>query len=164
MTTQTNGKRWKAIAGAAFAALLVAGVGGTLTDISPWYLGLRQPSWKPPNWAFGPIWTLVLSLWAVAGYLSWRAAPGNRARAEIIGFFSLNGLLNIVWSWLFFRFQRPDWALVEAGLLWLSIAILIWITSKLDRRASLLLVPYLIWVTAAFALNLQVVQLNPVAS
>ena len=152
---------WRAIGIAAAVALVVAGLGGSLTDISPWYQSLRQPDWKPPNWAFGPIWTLVLSLAALSGYLAWRAADSDRVRLRVVGFYSLNGLINIGWSWLFFRMQRPDWALIDAGVLWLSIAWLVILSAPLDRRASLLLLPYLIWVGAAFVLNWQVVQMNP---
>ncbi len=145
---------------AAASALIVAVAGGLLTDLSPWYLELKQPAWKPPDWAFGPVWSVVLTMWAVSLVLSWRAAPTDRLRGSITLFYGINGVFNIVWSALFFTFKRPDWALVEAGLLWLSVAYLVWLTWRLDRRASLLLTPYLVWVIIAMALNWRVVQLN----
>ena len=141
-------------------ALAVAVIGGLLTDLSPWYFELRQPPWKPPDWAFGPIWGVILTLWAISAALSWRAAPTAALRRDVVLAFSVSGVLNIAWSALFFTFRRPDWALVEAGLLNLSIAFLIYLTWRLDRRASLLLVPYMVWVIVAFALNWRVVDLN----
>ncbi len=156
--TAINTKR--EIFSAAVSALVIALVGGLLTDLSPWYLDLQQPAWKPPDWAFGPVWTLVLTLWAISLVLAWRAAPTPQLRGSITLFYGINGLLNIAWSALFFTFKRPDWALLEAGLLWLSVAILAWLTWRLDRRASFLLLPYLVWVSIAMALNWQVVQMN----
>ena len=90
---------------------------------------------------------------------AWRSA-GQSARLQIVTFFGINGLLNVAWSWLFFRFQRPDWALIEVVLLWLSIATLIWMLRRISVRAAWLLAPYLAWVTFAGALNWSVVHLN----
>jgi translocator protein len=152
--------RWKPIAVAALAATVVAGLGALMTDLGPWYLGLRKPSWEPPDWLFGPAWTLIFSLCAISGYLAWRNAPNRGGRDGIVGLFALNGLLNIVWSAVFFRLERPDWALTEVGLLWLSILMLIIASARYSRLASLLLIPYLAWVSFASILNFMIVQLN----
>ncbi len=152
--------RGKAIAAAAGAAIAVGAIGGVLTDISPWYLGLAMPSWKPPDWAFGPIWTTILAFAAAAGVISWRKGPALIGRPRIILLFTLNACFNILWSLLFFRLHRPDLALWEVGALWLSILLLILAFRRNAPLASLLLAPYLIWVSIASLLNYQVVAMN----
>lgn len=154
-------KSWVApVIVAAGAALLVAGAGMTVTEIGPWYKGLKQPDWAPPDWAFGVIWTVIFALTAGAAVSGWRNAPSQRAAEALVGLFAFNGFLNLLWSFLFFKMQRPDWALFEVGLLWLSILTLIIVTARYAKTAALLLVPYLIWVGIAAALNYQVVILN----
>lgn len=140
--------------------IVVAGAGAFLTELSPWYHALRRPSWQPPDWLFGPAWTLILGLASLSLYLGLRNSPDRNTRLLILGLFVLNGALNVLWSPLFFKLRRPDWALAEVPLLWLSILlpmILLWAPS---RGSSLLLVPYLGWVTFAAALNLTIVRLN----
>lgn len=145
---------------AALAALAVAGLGGLLTDIGPWYKALVQPAWKPPDLWFGPAWTTIFALAAAAGVIGWRAAPNVVTRRWLLALFGLNAALNSLWSLLFFRLQRPDWALAEVGMLWLSIAALMWAMRGYAPRASALLLPYLLWVSFASVLNLVTVQLN----
>ncbi len=153
-------RRWLPILAGAAAALSVAVVGGLVTVLGPWYYGLRQPEWKPPDWLFGPAWSFIFACAALAGILAWKRAPDRAARRRVVWLFALNAGLNILWSVLFFRLQRPDWALVEVGLLWLSIVVLIWVPAAYSRAASWLLVPYLAWVTFAALLNFAVVRLN----
>ncbi len=141
-------------------ALVTATVGGTITVLDDWYYGLQQPAWAPPGYMFGIIWTGVFAMIALAGVFAWERAPTRRDVEISIGLFALNGFLNLGWSFLFFRLQRPDLALYELVALWLSIAALIWFCGRFSRGAALLLVPYLIWVTIAGVLNWQVVQLN----
>lgn len=151
---------WKPAVFAALAALFVAGAGGAMTDLGPWYRALHQPSWKPPDWLFGPAWTLIYALTALAGLEAWRRARDGASRASVIGLFALNGFLNILWTALFFRFKHPDWALLEVLALWLSILVMIVVFWRPAKRASLLLVPYLIWVFYAATINLGVLWLN----
>ena len=82
-------------------------------------------------------------------------------REWLIGLFALNGFLNVLWSLLFFRLHRPDYALIEVGGLWLSIGVLILFLARVSRTASLLLTPYIAWVSIAAALNYEVVKMNP---
>jgi tryptophan-rich sensory protein len=145
---------------AAISAVGIASIGGTLTDLGPWYRGLEQPAWAPPDAAFPIAWTVVLALWALAAVECWRNLPTRREQETLIGLFALSGLLNIGWSLLFFRLQRPDWALLELLLLWASILALILWTRSRSRLAPWLLLPYLLWVTLAGFLNLAVVRLN----
>lgn len=153
-------RRWLPILAGAAAATAIAITGALVTELGPWYYGLRQPPWKPPDWLFGPAWTLIFACTALAGILAWQRAPHRAARTRMIWLFAINAGLNVLWSVLFFRLQRPDWALVEVAFLWLSIVVLIWIPGSYSRAASWLLVPYLAWVTFAALLNFAVVQLN----
>jgi translocator protein len=158
---QPRALRLRAVAVAAGAALFVAVLGGTITDLGPWYQALRKPDWQPPDYAFGIIWTTVFSLTAASGVIGWqRAASDRREREWLLGLFALNGALNVGWSLLFFRLHRPDWSLIEVVALWLSIVALIIFVSRHARRAGVLLIPYLIWVSLASVLNFDVVRLN----
>lgn len=148
------------IAVAAIAATIVAGVGGTMTDTTGWYQSLHLPSWNPPAPAFGLIWTVVFTLIAAAGVYAWRAAPDSRSADTLIGLFAMNGALNVSWTVLFFQLRRPDWALIELAVLWISIVVLILACGRVSRLAAVLLFPYLVWVSIAGALNWQVIQLN----
>ncbi|CAN5376450.1 tryptophan-rich sensory protein [soil metagenome] len=158
--TMTRSQRRRPIFVAAGAALLVAVIGGLMTDIGPWYRSLVQPPWKPPDWAFGPAWTLIYSLAAAAGVLGWRHLPDRRQRETMLVLFSLNGFLNVLWSLLYFRLHRPDWALFEVVPLWLSVLALIVVLARDSPKSSWLLAPYLVWVAFAGALNYATVHLN----
>jgi translocator protein len=155
-----DGQDLTVIGVAAAAALVVAMIGGLLTDLGPWYKSLVQPRWKPPDWAFGPIWTLIFAAAAAAGALAWQHAPSRADRVCMVVQFALNGALNVLWSGLYFRFKRPDWALAELVFLWLSIVSLIVTMAFYSPLSSWLLVPYLVWVTTAGALNLATIRLN----
>lgn len=145
---------------AAVSAIVVANLGGLLTDLGVWYQNLEKPSWQPPDWLFPPAWTVIFVLTAASAVLAWRAAPDTAGRAWIIGSFAVNGVLNVLWSGLFFALRRPDWALAAAMALWLSIVVLIVVTGRFSRTSAWLLSPYLAWVSFAIALNYAVVQLN----
>lgn len=161
MTTTLEKRRWKPVLLAAGAALLVALMGMLATDISGWYQTLEKPAWQPPDWLFGPIWTLIYALAALAGVSAWHGAPDSIGRNRILALFSLNAFLNVLWSLLFFRLHRPDWALIEVAFLWLSVLALMVGLRPFSRRAFWLLVPYLAWVTFAAVLNASIVRLNP---
>ena len=150
----------KPIAAAAGSALLVGALGALTTELGPWYFQLRKPSWQPPDWLFGPAWTLIFALAAMAGFLFWRSCADRERRLTVLAAFALNAFLNLLWSLLFFRLKRPDWALDEVGFLWLSILLLIVLLARVSRRAAWLLSPYLLWVTFASYLNWTIVRLN----
>ncbi len=141
-------------------ALVTALVGGTITVLDSWYYSLRQPDWAPPDYMFGIIWTAVFALIALSAVVAWQRAVTRRDTEVIIGLYALNGFLNLAWSFIFFRMQRPDLAFYELILLWLSILALILFCGRFSKLSAALLLPYLIWVTIAGALNYQVVQLN----
>jgi benzodiazapine receptor len=131
-----------------------------MTDLGPWYESLRRPWFQPPDWLFGPAWTTIFALAAIAGTLAWQSHPPLKLWARIAGLFAVNGLLNIAWSALYFRLHRPDWALAETLPLWLSVLALILVLRHCTRTGALLMVPYLLWVSFAAVLNLAVIRLN----
>ena len=153
-------RAWRPVAVAALAAVVVAGLGASATDLGPWYYALRKPSWQPPDWLFGPAWTLIYGLAALSGVLAWRATASVGKRRQIVVLFALNALLNVLWSELFFRLRRPDWALVETVPFWLSILLLVAVLWPMSPAAGKVLLPYLGWVAFAALLNLAVVRLN----
>jgi tryptophan-rich sensory protein len=150
---------WRVGAVAALATAAVALVGGLLTRIGPWYFALRKPDWQPPDWLFGPAWTVIFLLTAWAAALGWAGAEAS-TRPLLVGAFALNGVLNIVWSYLFFTRQRPDSSLLEVVPLWLSVLAMMAVLSRVTWRGVWLLVPYLVWVAFAAFLNRAVVRLN----
>ena len=145
---------------AGIVAVLIAIVGATITDIGPWYHGLVQPRWAPPDAAYGVAWTAIYAITAIGGGMGWLAMSDWREREWLIGLFALNGFLNILWSLLFFRLHRPDWGLIEVIALWLSVAALIVFVWRRSMTGAALLVPYLLWVTFAGYLNMTIVRLN----
>lgn len=145
---------------AGLGALVVAMLGATITDTGPWYHGLVQPRWAPPDSAYGVVWTGIFALAALAGVTAWRATPRASERDILIALLALNGFLNILWSFLFFRLHRPDLALLEVVALWLSVGALILVAWRRSIAAVLMLSPYLLWVTFAGYLNLVIVRLN----
>jgi tryptophan-rich sensory protein len=152
--------RRRPILAAALSAMAVAALGALTTELGPWYYRLHKPVWQPPDWLFGPAWTLIFALAALAGVLYWQRIMDRNERLQVVAAFALNAFLNTSWSLLFFRLKRPDWALYEVGLLWLSIALLIVLLARGSRGAAWLLVPYLAWVSFASVLNWKIVQLN----
>jgi len=160
MSVPMRGRTLKPALVAFLCAACVAGVGAQMTDLGPWYQHLRRPWFQPPDLAFGPAWTAIFAMAAVAGYLAWQARPPLRAWARIAALFAANGVFNVAWSAIYFRLHRPDWALAETAALWLSVLALIVALRPYTRTGSLLLVPYLAWVSFAAVLNYAVVKLN----
>lgn len=153
-------QRRKAIGIAAGAAVLVALAGGAATDVGPWYRSLDKSSLTPPDWAFGPAWTVIYAFTVIAAVEAWGGLRTSRDRAWLISLFFANALLNVTWSFFFFTLQRPDWALAEVAALWISVAVLVAFTWPRARRGALLLLPYLFWVGFAAYLNYVVVLRN----
>ena len=145
----------------AFAcSLSVASIGASLTDLGPWYLALKQPSWKPPDAAFGIIWSTIFTLCALSGWGAWQVSTTSAQKLRIAFLFGINGALNILWSWLYFNQHRPDWAMTELYFLWASIVLLIIGLWRISKMSSLMLLPYLVWVTTAGFLNAATIELN----
>lgn len=148
------------ILAAAVAAFAIAVMGSTITDTGPWYHGLVKPRWAPPEALYSVAWTVIYLFTALAAITGWRAMPDRQGADLVVGLFALNGFLNILWSLLFFRLHRPDWAVVEVVALAVSIIVWIYVVWPRSMTAGLLLLPYLGWVTFAGYLNLMIVKLN----
>ena len=121
-----------------------------------WYAALQKPAWTPPGWLFGPVWTVLYVMIALAGWIAWRRQGWSAATGLWLVALAANG----AWSWLFFGRQAIGAALVDILVLWLAIAAFIVATWRASRSASLLFVPYLAWVSFATALNAAIWRLN----
>jgi len=141
---------------------VAAALGAAATlDAAAFYEQLAQPGWAPPAWLFGPVWSALYLLMAVAAWLLWRAIPGRTARPALT-LFVIQLAVNALWSWLFFAWRQGALALVGAALLWLLIAATLTAFARLRATlAATLLVPYLAWVGFAVALTWSVWQRNP---
>jgi translocator protein len=141
-------------------AVVLGGVGGVLTTIGPWYRDLKKPSWQPPDWLFGPAWTIILGLAAWAAVLAWNGALDANTRTTIVILYGANFIFHLLWSPLFFTLRRPDWSLIEVAFLWSSVLALLIGLRPASVMASWLIVPYFIWVSFATLLNMAIVKLN----
>ncbi len=142
------------------AALFLAVGGGLLTPIDAWYANLRKPPWNPPNWAFGPAWTIILGLWAWSGVLAWRGAATVDGRTTVLVLYGVNAACHFLWSPLFFKLKRPDFALIEVAFLWTSLLALLIFVRPFSVQATWLIVPYFVWVSFAACLNAAIVRRN----
>jgi len=133
----------------------------TVAAIPEWYATLQKPSFSPPNWVFGPAWTLLYILMAIAVAMVWQKGLRNPPVRKALVFFLLQLILNTFWSCLFFGLRSPLYGLVDILFLWGMILVTIAQFSKVSVPAALLLVPYLLWVTFATGLNLGIFLLNP---
>lgn len=124
------------------------------------YAILDKPAWAPPAWLFGPVWSLLYVLMAVAAWRVWRAAGLTRARGAL-ALFVVQLALNALWTWLFFVWRNGPWATAEVLLLWAAIATTALLFKTHDRLAAGMLLPYLAWVSFATALTIAVWQRNP---
>jgi len=153
--------RWLPLGLFLFLALLTGLIGGlaTATSVGTWYVALHKPSWTPPNWLFGPAWTLLYVLMAVATWRVWRAGSPVESR-HTFRLYSAQLGLNALWSILFFALRQPGWALVDVLALWLVLMRLLVRYRYADRLALWLWAPYVAWVTYAALLNAAVWELN----
>jgi tryptophan-rich sensory protein len=138
-----------------------AGIGGAVTTpkIPTWYTTLAKPSWNPPNWIFGPVWSTLYFCMAVAAWLVWRRDGFGQARMPL-ALFAVQLGLNVLWSCIFFSLERPGLAFAEVLILWAAIAATMMTFWNRSRLAGILFVPYLAWVSFASALNFVIWRLN----
>ena len=139
----------------------VAGIGGRWTsgEIAGWYRTLNRPAIAPPNWVFGPVWSLLYALMAIAAWRVWLAAPSS-IRSWALGLFVAQLALNLAWSWIFYRRHALGAALAEVAVLWFAIGGTILAFSLVAPVAAWLMAPYLAWVTFATVLNAAFWRLN----
>ena len=144
--------------GACFAAAAV-GSAMTIPSIGTWYATLTKPSWNPPDWVFGPVWSTLYSCMAVAAWLVWRER-GPSAALIPLALFALQLALNCAWSGLFFALHEPWLAFADIVVLWFAIVATMISFARVSSFASILLAPYLLWVTFAAILNFTVAKMN----
>ncbi len=145
------------------AICLLAGVIGsffTVQNIPTWYTTLNKPFFNPPNWIFGPVWTILYILMGIALFLVLNKKEVKGEKGTAILFFGIQLFLNLLWSILFFGLKSPVAGLLEIGILWISIVFTIFLFYRISKLSALLLAPYLLWVSFATVLNYFIWRLN----
>ncbi len=144
------------------APVVIGGLSGfaTARGVSTWYPTLVKPSFNPPAWIFGPVWTVLYIMMGVAAYLVWRQGTDADGVRVALAVFVVQLALNGLWSILFFGMHSPGWALVEIVVLWWAIGATIWIFWRVAPAAGVLLLPYWAWVSFATILNASLWWLN----
>lgn len=146
---------WFAILAAAATLASFASLGAPV-----FYRALTRPDWAPPAWLFGPVWSVLYAMMAVAAWLVWRDAASRHVRTALT-LFMVQLALNVLWSWLFFAWHLGAWSVIDIAFLWCAIVATIYAFWRVRPLAGALLLPYLAWVKFAAALNFTVWRLNP---
>jgi len=158
MKTKNIGKILLAIAMCELAG--AAGAIFTMPAIPTWYAGIIKPTFSPPSWIFAPVWIILFALMGIAAYLVYEKGTGKKLVKVALGIFTIQLLLNMKWSLLFFGMHNPGLAFVEIIFLWLVILLTIISFFKISKSAAYLLIPYILWVSFASLLNFSIWQLN----
>lgn len=159
MTTRSVTNQVLGLVGWVAASFAAGAIGAAATRNAPtFYAQLNQPSWAPPSWVFGPVWSTLFLLMGIAAWLVWRS-PGPKGTA--LGLFGVQLVFNAFWSWLFFAWHRGAWAMGEILVLLVLIAATMVAFWRIRRVAGLLLVPYLLWVGFASVLTWTLWRSNP---
>lgn len=143
------------------AVVFVTASSGAVFKPGPWYQEMKKPSWTPPDWAFGAVWTVLYIMIAIAGWRVWEIGS-DQFLTIALAIFVAQLILNAAWSAIFFGLRKMRWALYEVALLWATVAANIYYFFQIDVVSGWLLVPYLVWVTIAGCLNASVIRLNEV--
>ena len=157
-------KNWNSLAALLLSVavcLAIAGAGGLFTAVSvhDWYPSLQKPSWTPPSWVFGPVWTILYLMMALAAWLVWRKRRMEKVRGAL-GLFAFQLALNAAWWPLFFGLKNPLAGLLDIVPLWAAILVTLLSFRKISLIAAVLLVPYWLWVGYAAALNFAIWNMN----
>ncbi|RYY86711.1 MAG: tryptophan-rich sensory protein [Chitinophagaceae bacterium] len=141
---------------------VVGGTAGlfTITEVGSWYQGINRPTWNPPGWLFGPVWTTLYVLMGIALYLVWKGQERSAQKTRAIWLWGMQMLANFCWSFIFFNQHRIGLAFAEIVLLWLLILLTIFAFARISKTAAWLLVPYISWVTFAGILNYTIWVMN----
>ncbi len=151
---------WVALVLFLILSFSAAGIGSyfTVSEVPGWYKQLAKPTWNPPGWVFGPVWSALYTMIGISAWLVWRKV--GLSLEPVWVFFALQWLFNTLWSVLFFGWHAPGWALVDISLLWLSILATLVAFFRVTNAAGWLFVPYLLWVSFALVLNATIWHLN----
>jgi benzodiazapine receptor len=157
----TERTRWIGLAIFIIVCLGAGGLGAIATtpEIEGWYKTIAKPSWNPPGWIFGPVWTSLYIMIAVAAWLVWKP-KGFKPAATPLTLFGVQLGLNVAWSWIFFGMHQPGWAFAEIIVLWLAIVATTVAFFLRSKVAGSLMVPYLAWGSFASVLNFAIWRLN----
>ena len=155
-------KNWVKLVIALAISQLVAASGAyfTVTGTGSWYQTLDKPSWNPPSWVFGPVWTTLYVLMGIAMFLVWRSDVSDKLKRKAIILWSVQLFFNFLWSFLFFGQQQIFGALLEILVLWFFILLTISAFARVNKLAAWLLVPYISWVSFATILTYTIWDLN----
>ena len=142
--------------------LAIGGTAGffTATGVDSWYQTINKPSWNPPGWIFGPVWTTLYIMMGVALFFVWKSDANEQLKRTAITLFAIQLVLNFFWSFIFFKQHQPGWALVEIIVMWVFILLTIFSFAPISKTAAWLLVPYISWVSFASILNYTIWKLN----
>jgi len=132
----------------------------TVTGVESWYQTINKPSWNPPNWIFGPVWTTLYIMMGVALFLVWKSESPQVIKKTAFILFAFQLVLNFFWSLIFFKLEKPGWAFIEIIALWLLILATIFAFARVNKTAAWLLVPYISWVSFAAILNYTIWKIN----
>ena len=142
--------------------LIVGGTSGffTATGVESWYQTIARPTWNPPGWIFGPVWTTLYVMMGISLFLVWKEDTSVELKKIAIALFTVQLVLNFFWSFIFFNQHQIGWALVEIAAMWVFILLTIFAFAQVNKAAAWLLVPYISWVSFATILNYTIWQLN----
>lgn len=165
VTQPTNPRARKSLLAAAISiglALTVAAIGGlaTSSSVGSWYATLNKPSFNPPSAVFGPVWTTLYILMALAAWRVWRSPAADDKRRRALMLYGVQLALNLAWSLIFFGLRRPDLAMIEIAVLLAAIVATTAAFARVDRPAAWLMAPYIAWVSFASVLNFAIWRLN----
>ena len=130
------------------------------SGVESWYQTINKPSWNPPGWIFGPVWTTLYVMMGIALFLVWKSDSSDVLKKTAIALFAIQLILNFFWSFIFFDQQQIGWALVEIIVMWFFILLTIFAFGNVSKLAAWLLVPYISWVSFATILNYTIWKLN----
>lgn len=142
--------------------LAIGGIGGffTFQSVKTWYITLNKPSFNPPNWVFGPVWTTLYILMGISSFLVWQKRKQTSLYDKAVVIYLVQLFLNLMWSFLFFYQQEIGWALAEIVILWTVILVNALLFYKINKIAGLLYLPYILWVSFASYLTYSIFLLN----
>lgn len=133
----------------------------TSTSVDSWFVALEKPVWNPPNWLFGLVWTVIYVLMAISGWLIWDIRDQPKTKRLLV-IFGIQLFMNMAWSAIFFGLQQPAWAFLEIIILWILIGEYIILSWPISKLASVLFIPYWLWMGYATALNFAIWEYNTV--
>lgn len=142
--------------------VLIGGVSGffTVSGVESWYQTIQKPSWNPPNWVFGPVWTTLYVMMGIALWLVWKEDTSKELKLIAGILFAAQLTLNFFWSFIFFKLEQPGFAFLEILFMWVAILATIFAFAQVNKRAAWLLVPYISWVSFAAILNFTIWRMN----